>query len=354
MEKRKRKGFTLVELLVTIVIVSLITVITLVSVNKVMDVTKENKNKISLKNIQTSARTYVEEFKREDKFWSVNSAADETEYACASVGMLINKGFLKKNILNTTLDGKTITRNTSVLIKRNRHTKVLSNEELIFNSKNCTETNEIDIDFIVSGDPGENDWYIGDVTVELRIVNEGQIQKDETKYTLTEDGASSNNFTVTGYKTEINEEGKNIDFCVTVVSLKDEEKTFCISDDSEKIFIDKTKPTLSEDNFKFDENYNLIANNATDNVTSSENIKYYLTYDNEEETIGSAEFTINNDTRIENKEVKVYVKDEAGNTSNTITKTLNIIDSQTESITSDTKYYCKFCTPNCFFFIIIC
>ncbi len=341
MKKRERKGFTLIELLVTILIVSLITTVTIVSITKIISISKEKKNSLSISNIKTSAKNYVEEFKREDRLWFTNGTSDENEYVCATVGRLIDKGFLKESILSTEIDGKTITRNTSIMLARNKTTKVLTNEDLLFNSKDCKENNEVTIDFIVTGNKGEDKWYIGDVSVELNIGNAEQIQETETKYQLTENGTASNKYTKSDNIITITEEGRNIDFCITIINLKDEEKTFCLSDNIDPLYIDKTIPEIAEENFKFDNNYNLIANNATDNITPSNEIRYYLTYDTETESKGNATYNIEDTTRVTDKEVKVYVKDEAGNTSTTITKKLNIADSENATVTSDTKYYCS-------------
>ena len=348
MEKRKRKGFTLIELLATIVIVSLMSVVTIVTVTQLKQTSEEKRNTISIKNIQTSARMYAEEFKRENKYWFVDEEStgqeEKTEYACTTVGMLINKGFLKENILDTELNGQTIKKNTSVLIKRNVDTKVLTNDELQFEVDVCKQTSNIDVTFSVEGtkESDDNIWYNSLVNVTVNISNKNQIQGEETFYTLTTNGSESNDFTIKDSTVTINEEGRNINLCLTVVNLRDFEETFCLKEQHGLINIDKTAPQIKEDNLNLD-NFDIKASGVKDaeDLTTEENIRYYLTYDTEKESKGNAEYKIDDSTRVVDKEIKVYVKDDAGNISDTITKKLNIDDAENGIVTSKTTYHCS-------------
>ena len=152
--RKKDKGFTLIELLATVAIASVITAIGVFAVQKIIKTSETKKQEISIKNIVKSASQYTEEFKTLDKYWTkVGEEQPNIEYACTTVGMLINKGFLKKDVigLEIEIDGKkeTVRETTSIKIDRDINTKVFNSEDVIFNSTECSETANIDLNFEV-------------------------------------------------------------------------------------------------------------------------------------------------------------------------------------------------------------
>ena len=89
MKDKKKKGFTLVEVLGAIAIVSILTVATVFIVSKIVDSSKQKQAQISLTNIKETGRTYIEEFKTNSKYWSsIKEENDEikVERACTTVG----------------------------------------------------------------------------------------------------------------------------------------------------------------------------------------------------------------------------------------------------------------------------
>ena len=99
---KKRKGFTLVELITVVAVISLVIVIGGVTLTKIINNSKEQSLVTTKSNILTTARLYVEE-NANDIIWSyntINGVITTDEYACIPMQELINKGLLKNNIKN--------------------------------------------------------------------------------------------------------------------------------------------------------------------------------------------------------------------------------------------------------------
>ena len=369
--RKKDKGFTLIELLVTVAIVSVITVIGIFSIQNLLRATSNKQQEISLKNIKKSASQYTEEFKTLDKYWIKNGGEQANiEYACTTVGMLINKGFLKKDVigLEIEVDGKKekINEKTSIKIDRDIETKVFNSEDVSFSDAACNETGNIEIKFVVEGE-NENcsknvdggcpyeDWFNKTVTINIISTNADMIK--DIKYTYdTEKGdkwdEESNLLVIYNQQQpewyiESSVQGEGIDVCINGKSdINDEELSFCLSDDSLKYNMDSInpeKPIIKLD--KIDDNYNIISHNASDNITNGDELVYYLSKRNETST-AEISWKIKNDTRTEEtgEVISSYVIDKAGNKSEEVTGTLKIVDSTNVEPTE--KYYCSLDTNN--------
>lgn len=355
MKKKKNKkhkflgifGFTLIELLVTILIVALVGTVGFISIKAIIDNSKEKSNTLNVKNIVKSARSYTEEFKTMDKYWFIDSSNTNEEYSCTTVGMLINKGFLKDSILDTVIDGENVTRDTSVKIKRNKNTKVNNGEDIVFNSPDCDELADIKMEFDVSGETGNPGWYIKDVNVRINVTNASQIDKEYTSYVIKDDSGNVKDANITSeenkngdnWQVKVGDEGKKLNLCISIKNYRDKYQVYCLSDSNKEYNMDKTKPSMPSLTLDLSKNnYNIISNGSSDNVTSNSNLKYFINYD---ENLEEKEHSLGLGTRVTNKNVSTYVEDEAGNKSDTHVSTLNIIDSKNDTPTSRIEYYCS-------------
>lgn len=332
----KKKGFTLIELLITIGVLALISLIGIVTVIEVTKKSKEQSVNLTIKNIKIASVDYINEFKKDNKYWYSIDTNQDVEYACVTVGQLINKGSLKDNVLNIKYNDNTITKETSIMLKRNKYTLVLLEEDLEFNNTNCLDDGDINVSFTVDGTVGENNYYISSPKVTLSIVNDSQVDKEETNYKLI----NNTNTKTTKYQDNtyiIEEEGKNINLCLDVYTNKGNNKSFCIKkDNEEKLKIDKTPPTEPKLLLNKNNEYYLLSNGSSDNLTNDTDIRYYI-----DNVPSNGSYTKVLEQTLTSKEIKAYTKDEAGNKSNTITKLLEITSSLTTNITTTTKYYCK-------------
>lgn len=91
------KGFTLVEFLVTLLIVGIIFTVSNYVITNTFSMTNENALEITINNIKSSSKDYIYEF-IDNSDWIDNY--DNTEYVCISIGDLIEKGYFNDSILN--------------------------------------------------------------------------------------------------------------------------------------------------------------------------------------------------------------------------------------------------------------
>lgn len=307
---KKNKAFTLIELLVTILILGITVIIGVVSVNAIINNSKEKKDDLNIENILLSSKNYTLEFKNEDKYWFVDNSNDDMEYSCTTIGMLINKGLLKEKILDTIINNKVITKDTSVLIKRDRLTKVNNDIDIIFDSVSCKEDASIKVNFNILSEMEENSWFKEDVKINIDIENDSQIDKNNITYFVKENDSKKdaliNNISGeegSNWDINVGNEGVNLDLCVTINTLKDKLVTYCLSETQDKYKMDKTKPNSPELTLDTLTNkYKINSSNAKDNVTSESNLRYYITYD---ETLNEKEHLLDSNTRINEKVVQL-------------------------------------------------
>ena len=97
---KKRQGFTLIELIAVVAILSLVTVIAGITVNKIIDNAGERSIAATKNNILTTARVYIEDYSKELN-WTTNvdeGVITDEKYICVSIEELINKGLIKSDI----------------------------------------------------------------------------------------------------------------------------------------------------------------------------------------------------------------------------------------------------------------
>lgn len=91
---KNQKGFTMIELLATLVIIAIISTLTITAFSSYIKTTKEQKLKISEDSIQEASILYVKEYKE------VLEKNNTNNTYCITVEELIQKGYLKENILD--------------------------------------------------------------------------------------------------------------------------------------------------------------------------------------------------------------------------------------------------------------
>lgn len=334
---KKKEGFTLIELLATIVIVSLVFISTTFLVKNLIDKSNKDSKEITLKNIKESALTYTKEYKTDAGFWFEDKNDSNIQYACTTIGMLINKGILKESVLGTELeDGKKLSKDTSVKITRDTSTKVFYKEELAFNDTDCYENSEINVNFdIINGTKGNDNWYITPITVRVNVSGT-QISTDDDAitYKVVDNNGTKDSNEIEDNEVSIAANGKEMDLVVMVKTTKDYTLEFKYKDikDSTGISIDTEPPTKPKLQLTTADNYTITASDSTDNMTS--NVIYYINEEqkNTIEQASSFRDTLN---------MVSYAEDEAGNRSDSVEATLTVNNSQTNDTYSDSVYTCS-------------
>ena len=124
--KINRKGFTLVELLVTIVIVGLVLALVVFGIFSAIDNSKDKAKNLSEKSIKEAARVYSGEAGSDS--WKKSNEYDFDAF-CVTIGELMNKGLLDKD---STINLDKVDKNTYVIVKRNRITLTVEKEEIAY------------------------------------------------------------------------------------------------------------------------------------------------------------------------------------------------------------------------------
>lgn len=99
MEKLNKKGFTLVELIATIVVLALVVSISAYAITNIINSAKEKNYKLLIKNIKDASETYYQECK-----YLNNSGIKCDDTYTVKLQELVNYGYLKGN--GSTKDNK--------------------------------------------------------------------------------------------------------------------------------------------------------------------------------------------------------------------------------------------------------
>ncbi len=96
--KRKNEGFTLIEVLATVVIISVVLSISFVIYNSIINKSKEKTVSIIKENILAAAELYTKETNDIDNWWGYIDDEKTYRYYCVTIKDLINKGYFDEKI----------------------------------------------------------------------------------------------------------------------------------------------------------------------------------------------------------------------------------------------------------------
>ncbi len=134
--KLNRKGYTLIELLAVILIISLIITLSIFGIIKAINSSKEKATTLSEKSIKEAAETYATEKNDNNNYWLDITDKDitdkENKYFCITIEELMNKGLLDKK---ANIESKDFDIHSYVLVKKNKVTMVNSKAEILTKDK---------------------------------------------------------------------------------------------------------------------------------------------------------------------------------------------------------------------------
>jgi len=130
-KKISNGGYTLVELLAMVSLLSIISVIVIYTSTAVVEKANNKSYMVTINNIQKEAETYVLE--NNNIFWLTDGS--DYLYQCITIQNLIDKGYFDNNILNSKIDkNKNISSTDYVYIEKNRSTKTITRSVLLYNN----------------------------------------------------------------------------------------------------------------------------------------------------------------------------------------------------------------------------
>lgn len=131
--KKKRRGFTLVELLTTIFLVSIAIGISGAFINNIISKSNAQKEEIALNNIKRTASTYVEEYP-DDIIWNTEN---DISYSCIAVNLLAEKGYFNiKDLGNRKVS-------SYIIVKKNKANAIIGEEFDNSNPSKCANKKNI-------------------------------------------------------------------------------------------------------------------------------------------------------------------------------------------------------------------
>ena len=133
LKKFNKRGFSLVELLATILVVSIVLGIGVTYVTKTINNSKEKSQILALNNIKKTANTYIEEYSN-DIAW-INDNNKETSFSCVSINSLINKGYISNKDITNDIKDSGITPEKYIIVTRDQNKNIISQE---FDNNNNT------------------------------------------------------------------------------------------------------------------------------------------------------------------------------------------------------------------------
>ena len=126
-------------------------------------------NKVTISNVNKSAISYTNEFKKQNRYWFEDIENDSEEYACTTVQMLINKGLLDESVIGEyDVEEKiiSITADTSIKTIRDKTTKVVSDSTLI-DDVACDEVDDLELEIKMPDPDGLDNWYKSNFNIEV-------------------------------------------------------------------------------------------------------------------------------------------------------------------------------------------
>lgn len=135
---KNNKGFTLIEILITIIIIGLIVISVITISQRVVQTSKNKAQKVFESNLKSSAISYVNEFGN-SIVWNpqyIGDTISENEFTCVPVIFLIEKGYLKPSI-QMPEDSSVDVSSLKIKVERNTNTKVIVEQSVALDELTC-------------------------------------------------------------------------------------------------------------------------------------------------------------------------------------------------------------------------
>ena len=211
--KLSEKGFTLVELLAVIVVLSLILSFGIYFISESISKAKEKTYETTINNIEKQAGNYLLE--NRNTLFYIASSDGINEYQCVTIQDLINYGYLTNNVVDSPIaKDKYVRKGDYIYIERNISSKSIVKNVYDRNNKyssSCGSAVAAVADIALSFNPGIDEWGKSkEVTITYKLKN---------VYDADELSNYSYEYSYTGESTLVSDNGN-----VKVINLKSEGK----------------------------------------------------------------------------------------------------------------------------------
>ena len=308
---KKKNGFTLVEILITITIIGLIALIVIPTVNNINKKALEKSKQIFYSNIKSAALSYADEFANDIK-WKIDSKdgiEEANEYICIPVKFLKEKGFFKDTLQ---IPGENQELGGLVRIERDKVTKVIDESTVDPHNYDCqvADSKKPEINLVVKDEVGNTldinnmSWTNKTIILAISAYDENGINSIKIKYNSEQE--------IPYYQDKVQITiDENINKTLNIYATDNYGN---ISENiSFPIMIDKTTPTV--DSISANKTSDMITVSATASDNLSGVVSYWYSIDGTNYyRSNDSSYTFGN-VSDGNYTAYVYVKDAAGNTS---------------------------------------
>lgn len=324
----KKRGFTLVELLATISLLSIISVIVLYTSTSIIGNTNNRIYMVTINNIQKEASTYVLE-NNKNIFWL--SYDSNYLYQCITVQNLIDMGYFDNTILNSKIgEDRKILPNDYIYVEKDKNTNVITKNILLYGAN--SEYSSLCGDYVN---------VKGDILFDVPI---GWAKSKEVTITYKLDsslGDASNYSYGYTFKDEVSEKFKfdNVRNVTKSINITDngilhayivkKDGGPLVTDSIEITEIDNQAPTSPI--ISLNAEGNIVLSGSQDNVTSVENIVYKASLS---DSNFSSSFVVPSSTST----IYAVAVDEFGNVSGSSSKEYVVENTQNGTVKLETVF----------------
>ena len=305
-----KKGFSLIELLATILLISLVLGGGITIVTNTIKKSEEKSQVLALNNIKKTANTYVEEYAN-DIAWIDDKDNNNNKFSCVSIDSLINKGYISNKDISSKYQDK-IPKSRYIIVTRNQNKNIISQE---FDNKGKCSNNIQKIEIPTAKDYCNTIYYNGNEQTLIKPYNNTYFAIEQIK------GTEAGNYKATA-------------------KLKDSiegEQTYVWSDDttSDKTFTCTIKKQTPDFILSSNGEEGTDLSNATINLKS--NVPGTVKIKSSNKAIASASF--NTDNNIQKDISKETTIKKYATSKNTIYITFTLTPSESKNYTQATATY---------------
>lgn len=246
--KKKNRGFTLIELMSVIIVLSLILSLCVYGVSVVIKNAKENTYTSNINNIEKMAESYLIE--NDNKLVYAYDDDRDVEYQCVTVGNLIEQGYFKNDILDSFInDTDNVALDHYIYVERDVNTGSIVNSKYVLNEEDkvkCDNAVETVVRTFININPVEwsldkeitityklkNYYNVDNYTFEFKYEKNDYSYEDEPKYEVISDNGNVK-------KIKVYDNGKITGYIVDNITKEE-----IIGSSKDVTTIDKTKPIV--------------------------------------------------------------------------------------------------------------